>query len=174
MSTATTRRPATVDDLRMLRFIEGHAVSPDGSLVAAVVSAVDGPEDRYRCGIWIVSTAGGAARQVTFGVGNGDSKPAFSPAGDRLAFVSDRGAGPQLFVLDLAGGEALPLPAVPGGVFGYVWAPDGRRLAVVSTGVAADSARPASRRIDRLHYKGDGVGLLADDTTHLFLLDSAR
>jgi len=171
MSNTGTRRAAVVEDLRALRFIEGHAASPDGTMVAVAVTSVEGQDDRYRSGLWLASTVGEASRRISHGAGNGDSMPQFSPTGNALAFVSQRGEGPQLFVLDLAGGEARPLQVVPGGVGGYAWAPDGRSMVVVSTGIAPAATRPAARRIDRLHYKSDGVGLLPEETGHLWLLD---
>ena len=54
----------------------------------------------------------------------------------RLAFLSDRDGGKaQVYVMDVTGGEARKLSAIPEGAGAPVWSPDGTRLvSVVRTG----------------------------------------
>jgi hypothetical protein len=94
------------------------AVSPDGkSLLFTLVGH-----------LFQVSTNGGDAEQLTFGLGY-DFDPVFSPDGTRLAFVSDReGTEGNLFVLELSTGEVRQLTAEPFGVARPAWSHDGTRI----------------------------------------------
>lgn len=165
-------RTLTVDDLFRYRLLEDQSISPDGAQVAYVASTIEGEDRRYRGAIWLLPVAGGEARQLTNGK-KGDGSPKWRSDGAALAFRSDRGSGSQVHVLDLAGGEARALTGLKGGVGDYAWSPDGRSLVVVSPGDVDLSGTPETRRITRLHYKGDGVGFLPEERSHLWLVDVA-
>src|SRR5687768_5865973 len=70
------------------------AISPDRSEIA-VVSGGD---------IWTVPAAGGEARLLVAHEGT-ESRPIYSPDGTRLAFISDRTGGGDIYVLSLRTGE---------------------------------------------------------------------
>ena len=168
--TTTETHPVTSQDLLRYRLLEDQVVSPDGAQVAYVLSTVEGEDLRYRGAIWLMPAQGGEARQLTSGE-KGDGLPRWRPDGGALAFRSDRGAGAQVFILDLAGGEARPATAFKSGVSDFAWSPNGQSLAVVTPGDIDASATPPTRRITRLHYKGDGVGFLPEHRSHLWLVD---
>jgi Tol biopolymer transport system component len=71
----------------------------------------------------------------------GLADPAFSPQGDRVAFVADNGSGDdaksQIFVLRLDGGDARPVSSAPEGIEQFSWRPDGTAIAYV-----AEDAKP--------------------------------
>jgi Tol biopolymer transport system component len=97
----------------------------------------DRTESRTR--IWIVSTAGGNARQLTFGE-RGDTQPQWSPDGRHISFVSARGPvsgddppRAQLYLMRADGGEAWKLTDSKESVASYSWAPDSTRIAFVAT-----------------------------------------
>ena len=79
-------------------FFRQPAISPDGKELAFT----------YRGDIWLVPTAGGAARQLTSHPA-WDAAPCFSPDGKKIAFASDRYGQLDVFVMDTAGGEARRL-----------------------------------------------------------------
>ena len=74
------------------------AISPDGSEIA-VVSGSD---------IWTVPAGGGEARLLVAHEAE-ESRPMYSPAGDRLAFVSDRTGGGDIYILTLSTGALTRL-----------------------------------------------------------------
>ena len=81
-----------------IRLAADPALSPDGKTLAFA----------WRGDVWLVPTAGGPARQLTQHPAD-DRQPAFSPDGARIAFVSNRQAGNQVYVVDLAGGAPKQL-----------------------------------------------------------------
>jgi len=99
-------RSLTAQDLCALQFVGDPQVAPDGTHAAFVVPTTDADADEYRSRIWLVATDGaGQARPLTSGE-KADTAPRWSPDGRQLAFLSTRGGKPQLYIIDLAGGEA--------------------------------------------------------------------
>lgn len=57
--------------------------------------------------------------------------PSFSPDGQRIAFVSDSGALPELYTMPADGGKAERVTALSDPVNGVQWSPDGAWLAFI-------------------------------------------
>jgi dipeptidyl aminopeptidase/acylaminoacyl peptidase len=104
-------------------------VSDDGKKVAFTVTRYELETGTSWSEIWMMDADGGRLRQMTAGR-HRDASPAFSPDGESLLFVSDRGQGSQLYLLPVGGGEATQLTSFPPGVAAPVWSPDGRFIAV--------------------------------------------
>jgi Tol biopolymer transport system component len=130
-STATTMRQITVnpggaDDLSQLTDDPAedsyHQWSPDGTKIAF---------RSYRAGsdVWVVSSAGGTAIQLTTGhaVG-GVETPQWSPDGERIAFASENSG---IWVVPAAGGATLQLTSNPQDSSPR-WSPDGSMIAFCS------------------------------------------
>jgi serine/threonine protein kinase/Tol biopolymer transport system component len=111
-----------------LTLLDGAArqpmISPDGKWVA-YVSDVSGNPD-----IYLQSTTGETAINLTKDSPAADTAPAFSADGERIAFRSERDGG-GLFVMGRTGESVRRLTRSG---FYPAWFPDGRRLAFVSAG----------------------------------------
>ncbi len=79
--------------------------------------------------IWIASSNGGEARQLTAHPGR-DTQPRFSPDGKTIAFVSDREASPQIFTVPFHGGNPEQHTYHTAGATLQEWSPDGNALLI--------------------------------------------
>ena len=93
------------------------AVSPDGSTIA--FSA--------RGWLWTMSADGGPAGRITNGAGM-DSRPAWHPGGERIAFVRDDTRNTDIVELNVATGAETVLVAGPAAELDPTYAPDGTAL----------------------------------------------
>ncbi len=173
-----TRR-LTIDDLADVAVPEQPAISPDGREIAYVLRTVDEEQDRISRALWLVDAADGAPRALTRG--HGDSSPAWSPDGSRLAFLRATDGPAQLWLLPTAGGEPEQLTTLPLGAGTPVWSPDGSRIAFTAPvdlhATPDDDDRARARRrsapivTDRIDYQADGAGFLRTIRQHVHVLD---
>jgi dipeptidyl aminopeptidase/acylaminoacyl peptidase len=126
-------------DVISLETVGSPAISPEGGSVAFTVRRTDWEENGYDTEIWLW-TEGSDPWQVTRTADGSSTSPAWSPDGSWLAFLADRGEDRQVHVLPMAGGEAVPVTAVEGGVDAFEWSPEGDRLAILVTEPESDSA----------------------------------
>lgn len=188
-------RPFQPADVHRIKDVGDVALSPDGGWVAYSVGTTNVEKDTKSSDLYMVSYDGATSLQLTHTADSGESHPRFSPDGKFLAFIAARsdGAGEdddpaaksQVWLLNLAGGEARRLTTMEGGVSGFEWAPDSRRLVLVSRdpekkwdkkeGEDGDAEpshdTPPPVVIDRYQFKQDYVGYLVDRYTRLYLFD---
>jgi TolB protein len=60
------------------------------------------------------------------------ARPAWSPDGQKIAYISFRGGNSQLWVLNAIAGNPLQLTFSKGEVFEPAWSPDGQKIAYIS------------------------------------------
>jgi len=126
------KTPLTFNDFIRIKRIADPQVSPDGTLVAYVVTEMNLEQNSSNSDIWVIPLKGGEARRLTTHP-KSDSHPRWSPDGKTLAFVSSRGGTPQVWLLNLSGGEARQLTHVAAGAAGVEWSPRGTHLAFLSS-----------------------------------------
>lgn len=142
--------------------------------------------DSYQRTLWSLESNDASARRFTTKLFTASS-PMWSPAGERLAFVSKRQQrGTQVYLLDMHGGEAKQLThakdQTPSSIEG--WSPDGDALLVLAkTDWQEDGEEPApdgapkgsrSPQVARyLPYKQDGAGITVTERDHLYRVDVA-
>lgn len=167
-------------DFAAIREVGNLAISPDGQWVVYSVRTVDLDKDKRATNLWLAKWDGSVNRALTFGT-KSQFSPRFSADSTQLAFLSGRGddeKGDQLWVMDLAGGEARQVTALKGEVEDYGWSPDGKHLVLVvhdpdpADEDKDDKAKPPIV-ITRFQFKEDMVGYLTERHSHLFLLDLA-
>jgi len=168
-------RPLQLQDLDSLQLPSEPALSPDGRQVVYVLRTTDAAADADRSALWSVSaTADGWGEPVQLTRGTADTSPAFSPAGDRIAFLRGGGDGPaQLHLLRVHGGEAERVTQLAGGAGAPVWSPTADRIAFTAPVRDPDEPEHAPVRSTRLGYKSDGAGLLGSARQHVHVLDLA-
>ena len=171
-------------DIMRLKSVGGVAMAPDGARVLYAISAWEHPNakgdtalgDRHerRSHVFMVSAAGGAPRQLTFGE-RGESQAQWSPDGRMISFVTARGTGtgddapkPQVWLLPADGGESRQLTTARDGVSSYVWSPDGSRIAIVTTDTLTREAEAKLRRRDDPKVYEDDFRL-----NHIWVVDVA-
>jgi dipeptidyl aminopeptidase/acylaminoacyl peptidase len=167
------------DDIYRLPLVGDPRVSPDGSLVAFVVTRAVEETNDYTSAIWLVPSDGSAPpRRLTSGAKR-DNSPRWSPDGASLAFCSNReNDAPQLYVMPMDGGEPCRLTDLAAGVSSPVWSPDGSHVAFTSIvrGPAwdeEDDKKRPPRTITQLDYKADGRGFVEDQWIHVFVVGLA-
>jgi len=182
------KRVLALADLYRVRIVGNLQIAPDGEWVLYTVSQLDSTRDRSESDLYLARWDGSRTMRLTYSP-EGEGNPRFSPDGKYISFTSSRGApttgpnaGAQVWLLDRSGGEAQKLTEVRGGVSGYEWSPDSRRLVLSVKDIDPDVTRPpmadTTRQrapspivVDRYHFKEDGEGYLAARRTHLFLFD---
>lgn len=127
----TAKHPITFDDMIKMHRVAEPQISTDGKWVAYSVATPDMDANRNVTNIWMVSTSGGAAAQLT--QSGHDSSPVWSPDGKTIAFLSSRSGEAQVYVLSLQGGESQRLTKLSTGADLVKWSPDGKTIAFTSS-----------------------------------------
>jgi len=147
------KHPLTVEDLWAMPRVGAPRPSPDGKRFVVPVTRWSMETNESVTQLWLAPSdarragAGGRgdpARALT-GTEAAADQPSWSPCGRRLAFVHkpggekvEAGSGkegpshpdqPQLYLMDLEGGEPERLTDLPLGLADPQWFPDGRRIA---------------------------------------------
>ncbi len=180
------KRLIAAEDLYQFKLISGTRISPDGQYVIFAVHRVDEKTEKKYSNLWITAVNGQSPpRQFTYGDQN-DTSPRWSPDGQQIAFLSNRGdkeKPPQIYLIPFAGGEARPLTSIPGAASSIAWSPDSKHLVCSVRKTDADVLEREKddqrkklgttfRHYDRLFYKLDGYGYLPKERTHIWIVDA--
>ncbi len=128
------RHPITHEDVWLMKRPGAVVVSPDGRWFVVSMAEPAYDDAQKSSDLWIVPTDGSApARRLTSGKGaEGDAS--FSPDSTRIAFVAKRDGDEvnQVYVLDLAGGEAQRVTNWATGASAPKFSPDGKAILFAS------------------------------------------
>jgi len=131
------RKPATPDDLWLWRTASSPQVSPDSKWVAYIEQWNERETNAVRSNVWL-ATANGRDRYAFSPGAWRDSFPRWSPDSTRIAWISDRGEKPQVYVRRLNGDRDTQITTLEGGVRSLAWSPDGNSLAMVVAAAKTD------------------------------------
>ena len=129
--------PIDIDFLWQLERAANVAIAPDGSAAVCTLTTYAMQENKGSTALWLLPCDGSAPRRLTRN-GDKDAQPAWSPDGDRIAFLAKRehdgrkDSETQLYVIPAHGGEAERKSDFAPGIEALKWMPDGRRIVFVS------------------------------------------
>ena len=183
---AETKQPISHETLWLLKQVGAPVPSPDGRWAVAPVTEPAYDEKDEASDLWIFPGDGSAPpRRLTTAKGS-ESSPSWSPDSARLAFTAKREGddASQIYVIDLAGGEARRVTQLALGARSPQWSPDGKSILFqgpVHRGATNDAANKAVAE-DRKKAKSkvrtyDGFPIRRwdkwrdDVQTHLFVAD---
>lgn len=158
---AAAPKPFSADALVRLERVSDPRIAPDGRSVAYALRETDFDANKGVQSIWLLDLATNASRRLTGGSGS-SYNPRWASA-QELCFLSTRSGSAQVWRLDLRGGEAQPVTALPLDVGAFLLAPDGRHVVVavdVFPDLGADLAA-TRQRLDELSAR-QSSGVLYD------------
>ncbi|MEJ0054570.1 MAG: hypothetical protein WDN75_02370 [Bacteroidota bacterium] len=115
------------EQLLSLRSVGNPVLSPDGKQVAFTVQTTDWNENRFDTEIWI-SKDGNKPFQLTNTAKGSSTGISFSPDGQWLAFMADRGGKTQIHVMRIEGGEARAVTKEEESISAFEWHPSGTKF----------------------------------------------
>jgi acylaminoacyl-peptidase len=176
--------PLTAEDVFALEWAAQPQLSPDGKQIIYQRSGFDRMTDRKRSALWQINVASGEQRPLG-GEGN-QSGAAWSPDGERLAYVGSGKNGAQIYVRWLDDGVTARITQLERGAGSLTWSPDGRSIAftqrvqATSKPLATDMPKPPKdakwadpvKVIDAFTYRFDGAGYIEPGYSHVFIVDA--
>ena len=141
---------------------DGYAISPDGTEVCFTSNRTGHPAWTTNNDLYLVSTSGGAARNITEDNPGSDASPQYSPNGRYIAYTSQARDGYEsdLFRLRVYDRETHQIKDLTAGfdqwIASFAWAPDSDTLYFVAPERYDDKAAPklltaaGAERLERL------------------------
>ena len=152
------KQPITHEALWMMPRVGAPALSPNGKWVVFSVTEPAYDASQQKSDLWIVPSDGTEKPRRLTNTRGGESDLAWAPDSRRIAFSATREGDEvnQLYVLELAGGEARRVTNLSTGARSPRFSPDGSRLlytSLVYPGAADDDAnrKAAKAEKDRKH-----------------------
>lgn len=137
----------TPRDITGIRWLSSQAMSPDGKLVAFVVTEWDEttPDKPFRrSSMWLVDTDGSRPARPLALEHKKVGPPQWSPDGATLSFLSSgasKDATRQLWLLSRDGTKLDPLTRHSDSIESFQWSPDGKSIAFLAPGAKIDQRR---------------------------------
>jgi dipeptidyl aminopeptidase/acylaminoacyl peptidase len=126
--------PLSIDELWRFERLGGLAIAPDGRRAVVTLTRPSMARNTSDTQLWLLATDGRHPPRPLTQVGSANSRPAWSPRGDRIAFVARReqqgakDAVAQLYLISPEGGEAWRAAELLPPLESFRWLPDGSGL----------------------------------------------
>ncbi|WP_394136693.1 prolyl oligopeptidase family serine peptidase [Cytobacillus oceanisediminis] len=178
----TQKRTIKPEDLYELKSVADPQLSSNGSDLAYVETRMLEEKNTYSSNLFYINTSEkNTPVQWTYGDHKNHS-PRWSGDGNALAFVSDRSGKPQIYIMNITGGEARQLTQCTNGASNPVWSPDGKKLAFnvsLKPDEEADAAdkqekkneKPVPLEIDKMKHKSDAQGFWSGRYSQVAVVD---
>lgn len=126
------KRVLTADDLWHMKRVSSLTVSPDGKFGCFVVTEYNIKDNKGNSDLWLIDLSANKLKRLTTNIGS-DNSPAWHPNSRTVAFISKReGDYPQLYQIDIDGGEAALITEMPMGISNPKYYSDGKTIAFAS------------------------------------------
>ena len=145
----------TAKDLHSLKRLADPQVSPDGKWVLYQQTSIELGKSR-NTDLFLVPLSGGPSRALTSHP-KSDSHGRFSKDGNRVAFLSSRDGAPQVYVLDISGGEPRRVTHLSQGVANFAWASEDKLVVVSDVHPACTGPDFDACTKKKVEEKGDSV-----------------
>ena len=131
---AAQKQAITHEDVWLSKRLSAPVLSPDGRWAAVQVTEPAYAETGQTSDLWLVASDGSVPPRKLTATRGGESGAAWSPDGTRIAFSARRDGdeAAQIYVIDMAGGEAQRATRISTGARTPRWRPDGKAILVVS------------------------------------------
>lgn len=151
---AAGKEPLTHETLFLMKRVGAPQVSPDGKWAVFSVTEPSYDDKEQVADLWIASTDGTSQPRKLTAMKAGESDPQWSPDGKRIAFSAKRDGdeASQIYILDLAGGEAQRVTNVSTGARRPRFSPDGKKILFGSTvypGALGDEANKKAAKEEK-------------------------
>ncbi|MEO1652885.1 MAG: S9 family peptidase [Bacteroidota bacterium] len=132
LTQAQEKSPPSFEDILSLKGIRNPEISPDGQHVLFEQSSTDWQNNRYDREIFI-SKNGAPPIQLTQNPKQSSTSPQWSPDGQWIAYLANKGNKTQIQIIRTQGGESFPLTQQKGNITRFAWSPDGQQIAFIQS-----------------------------------------
>ena len=129
-ASAQSKRTITHEDVWLMKRVGAPVPSPDGKWVVFSVQEPSYVEADQVSDLWIVPGDGSAKPRRLTSTKGGESGATWSPDGKRIAFFARREGDevPQIYILNIEGGEAMRVTSLSTGARSPQFSPDGKAI----------------------------------------------
>ncbi|HLQ71733.1 MAG TPA: S9 family peptidase [Bacillota bacterium] len=184
---STKKRPLTASDLTEISILSDPRLTPDGKSYTFIRTSIN-EDQEYVSHILMQSLENNDIKHWTTG-NDKNSQPKISPNGQQIVFQSDRSGLPQLWIMDMHGGEAKQLTRFKHGATNPHWSKDSSTILFTASlekdaDVTSQKERTEEEKkkeqeekkeksvvINRLKYKSDAAGFLEDTYSQIVSYD---
>ncbi|CAM2968757.1 prolyl oligopeptidase [Legionella steigerwaltii] len=162
------QRLPLLSDFMQIKTVNEPDLSKDGKWVAYTLEENVSKAEAVR-NIWLVSYDGSVSKQLTSSKKESNYLPKWSPNGQWIAFLSERGDSKNLKLFNRKSGQIIKLTNNQYDVSDFSWSPDSQNIAFIghkATGEKDSKNKPIV--ITRFLFKKDREGYLGEKRTHLY------
>lgn len=162
-TTVQAQKSATVSFEKWisLKQVSNPLISPDGRTLVYTINTTDWANNAYDAELWM-SRDGEAPVQLTRTAKGSSFAARFTPDSRFVSFLADRGDKTQLFIISVAGGEALPITKEEDGINAY-------ELNLAGTQIVLSKTEPDSKQDKTLKDRYGAFGVEGEEYKHRHL-----